>query len=446
MKLPFTIFKKNSASPTMVIKCKDSTGKLVVCKVWSAKDNSVEALGLDYENRVYAEKIRKILVKEPNAPLVKYIGYGEMNGVELGEFIGIKSENFRLRSEVKKAISYWHICCFLFTEDPMREYSWDYKTIENSNASVSENPLEDMVFKFITLEYIDYHTFGEYIDTRSTKEVLDVLKQIVEAIYLMYNKKVVHNDLHSGNILISKDTKKVYVFDFDRVYMKGNDNPQLNSDYCRGLCSYSQCNIYNEDGYAIDFYKMLSYVAIRSDFGVILEAFGVHNSIYDQLMGLFTDREDNHTKLKNFFVESNENFFSYRKNPNNRNNLNNLCTYLQDPNKHPNKHPNINMNYVRSQFGKIDEIRRRTRDSARFGRTAVVSNGVLPTTAARATSIVDNNQLRKYGKAKRKETREVLIPTKDKPITKAKPLPRARSIADIILDNQLRKYGKAKRK
>ena len=414
MKLPFTIFKKNSASPTMVIKCKDPRGKWIVCKVWYAKDRSLEARGLDYENSVYAEKIDKILDRDSNAPLVKYHGYGEMNGVELGEFIGIKGENFRLRSGAAKAMSYWHLCCALFIRDTAAAYHWDIynnvKSIESSKPYVRNYyPLKDMKFKFITLEYISYNTFFDYIDTRTTKEVLGILKQIVEAVYLMYTNKVVHNDLHGGNILVTKDTKKVRVFDFDRAYMKGKDNPQLNSDFCSGLCSSSQCNIYNGDGYAIDFYKMFSYVAVRSDFGVILDAFGVLNRA--------NSITDKHTLLKSFFNRASRDFFSKLDDNNEE------CTYLQNP--------NTKMGFVRSAFGKIDEIRRKTRDSARFGRTAVVSKGVLPTTATRVGKGVDT---------------ETPVDTKDKPITKAKPLPRARSIADIILDNQLRKYGKAKRR
>ena len=82
----YKILPKNSASPTIMIINKKLN---VIYKIWSATDRSEEASGLSYENRIYANKINPMLDKKPNLPLLKYIGYGEMNVGELKDVLGV---------------------------------------------------------------------------------------------------------------------------------------------------------------------------------------------------------------------------------------------------------------------------------------------------------------------------------------------------------------------
>lgn len=419
MKYPFTILPKKSSSPTMLIKCKDPRGKWIICKVWNADDPSLETQGLEYENKVYEKKVAPLLDKNPKEPFIKYHGYGEMNGEKLAHFIGINEANFPEEEEdeyiedIDIALDYWQVCCIFFTRDPEMEYDWE--KLKNYDVPYDYREmfsLDQMDFKFITLEYIECNTFTDCIRNYGTKDFLKVLKQVIEGIYILYKNKVVHNDLHSGNILITKK-RNVKIFDYDRSYMKGINNPQLNSKQCEDLCSFSQCNIYKEDGYATDFYKMLSYCSQREDFGVILDKFGITNSTGDEIKSRFFGKGDKYTKIQNFFLRSMDDFF--RKINNDR-----KCTYLQ--------FPDSDMNYIKSQFGTIDQIYKNTKDKARFGRTSVIGNAIIP---------IKTNLVRKNTEAN--------VSTKDKPIKKSKPLPKPKSIADIILKNNLRKFGKAKK-
>ena len=102
--------------------------------------------------------------------------------------------------------------------------------------------------------------------------------------------------------------------------MKGRPNPLLDDRYCVGACGSSQCNIYNDGGYAIDFYKILSYCSNRDDFGVILNSFGVKNSFGGVVRAIFTGNRSKHKRLKEFFKESMRHFFSNMEG----------CTYLSE--------------------------------------------------------------------------------------------------------------------
>ena len=119
----------------MIIKCKGPRGKDIICKVWSDADKSTAALALEYEQKVYAEKIDPIVDRDPNAPLIKYHGYGKMNGDELSEFVGNVRSNFQSDDEYEKSFLYLYICLFLFSKNPTAAYEWE--NLRSANATRS---------------------------------------------------------------------------------------------------------------------------------------------------------------------------------------------------------------------------------------------------------------------------------------------------------------------
>ncbi len=134
-------------------------------------------------------------------------------------------------------------------------------------------------YNIIMIENIDdAMTLNKWLYTYNknpdyNKELWNVLFQISAACYTTSLCKLVHNDLHSGNIFIrdlGKETEFIYIindrkfiiktrfqpliYDFDRGYTKKfGTNPLLNN-----LCTkYSQCNMFVENK---DIIKALCYV------------------------------------------------------------------------------------------------------------------------------------------------------------------------------------------
>jgi hypothetical protein len=106
------------------------------------------------------------------------------------------------------------------------------------------------------------------------EELWNVIFQITAACYAMSLSKMIHNDLHAGNIFIQElDTitdflynindipilirtkYKVLIFDFDRSYVKKlGENQILNSEICSNT---SQCNEFIENK---DIVKIFCYI------------------------------------------------------------------------------------------------------------------------------------------------------------------------------------------
>jgi hypothetical protein len=169
----------------------------------------------------------------------------------------------------------------------------------------------------------------------STSDIKTIIKKIVVGIFYMYKNGLVHNDLHSGNIMIENGTGKVLIFDWDRAYMNGQANPLLSDNICNKLCSSSQCNIFNTDDYAIDIYKILHYILKTRrniDSEVLLnDLFDIHSTIFDFF------------KLTNILNTLTNTPFFNKLDYDGR-----YCTFLQKPDK--------NMLYVMDNFGTIGII------------------------------------------------------------------------------------------
>ena len=89
----------------------------------------------------------------------------------------------------------------------------------------------------------------------------DIFVNVVKGIKNLKQRQIAHNDLHVGNIFVQRlpdNTYNTFIYDFDRSYSPSlGDNPMLNNDICKKLCSNGQCNRYNT---WLDFFKILHYI------------------------------------------------------------------------------------------------------------------------------------------------------------------------------------------
>lgn len=330
--LTYKILPKNSASPTIMIINK-TTNPPTIMKIWDSRNVSETAQGLNYELNTYKNVIKPITKKFKDVPLLPHIGnYTNITVKELGDMLNIKT---------KDSLFIFHLSFHIFLNNNDVQFRYDKESLDyylKNNSNNVKSPVNNRI-NLIILPYIKFNTLHQKITTCSTDMIISYIKQIVKAITFMYKFNLIHNDLHSGNVMIEEDTDDVLLFDWDRSYIKGFPNPQLDSIRCRkdgsGLCYYSQCNIFNEGGYAIDLYKILSYILERSDASYIInKVFKINDRLYDR------DRIKRIIKkltLNNFFM-----------NPITK------CTYLQ--------FPDDKMKEIGEYFGTITEIYMKSKD------------------------------------------------------------------------------------
>jgi hypothetical protein len=320
----FNVIKKDSASPTAIL-TSNINGIQTVLKVW-INDKTDESEALIYERNVYEKAILPIVTINSDMHLLKYIGGGSHTFKELGTLLNI----------VKPAAKSWRalytiIAClknnipinFLNMEDAYDYYVNNYKS---KILFWKDKTILNLNLETIALPLIQFNTLEDQVKTVNTTRMISYIEQLVIGINACYKNELVHNDLHDGNVMIQPNDN-LLIFDWDRSFYK-TPNPLLNIERCVDLCGYSQCNIYNNGGYAIDLYKVLYYILInRKDSLALLNiVFKIKNRILEPNLI---------KKIKNILIYSP---FFQEKN----------CTFLQ--------FPDSNMKEVMLNFGDIDEI------------------------------------------------------------------------------------------
>ena len=229
-KYPFQILAKNSASPTLMIIVKNE-GNPYIMKVWSAFDQSNEAKGLSYENMIYEDKVQSLLDSNPELNLLKYVGKATNVTVkELGDKIGLGDT---------KSWILWKLVFLIYLRDTQRMFNYDKQSLKKYNEthpgiySELDNVLVANV-NCIMLPYIKFKPLYSLLPTISTNRLKKYIRQLTRTIHAMYSSGLVHNDLHSGNVMVKEDDDNLLIFDWDRAYVTGMDNPQLDSKQCGG--------------------------------------------------------------------------------------------------------------------------------------------------------------------------------------------------------------------
>ena len=131
------------------------------------------------------------------------------------------------------------------------------------------------------------------------KSICLLLKKSFIGIKYLLKNRITHNDLHSGNILVQdingRGMYKVFIFDFDRSYIKGQENKLLNK-YCD---DYTQCNKFSK---WLDMLKLLCYV-IRY----------LHKNMCFSIFSIMSDNRINNTNFDEFYNLLKKNSFFFKK-------------------------------------------------------------------------------------------------------------------------------------
>lgn len=279
------IFDKKSASPTMIFRVEPDEhifGDIpVVIKLWvkpckklvemlykieeEKKTEDIEEAiadwkdavnGMDYEKYVY-EYLALQNPDKVNWFVMQAVGGGLVKFPMLLDYM--KDKNRRLLS----GALFIYITNLLASST---SYANSIKLYNEMKDDV-ERVINRYDYELIILPAIDGCTFADVIDVDNEQDVAVEFGKILLGVFNLYKHGIIHNDLHSSNILIHD--KHLFIFDFDRSYIDGTPNKFLNTDPRVYPCVFSQCNIYNKT-HVIDFYKILSYLIRSKHFNVIL--------------------------------------------------------------------------------------------------------------------------------------------------------------------------------
>lgn len=303
----------DSASPTdtWIVEFKDGTTyedkpiKKAFLKLWMSPDvfkytddkiiklDDYEAMksdlvpkfsGLDYEARVYRDIVKPLIEKNICPNFIKFLGSGQncsfenvarmVSGTEPGKNANrtktLYGNTIRiLQDEKRKSITQ------LYDKIELKEFTEVISHLDTVKY-ITYNILANEVIKPGTVQ-ISKFLYDKNIDAK-TQSI--VLFQGLAACYAMSCSKMVHNDLHTGNLYVEpleKTTRMNYiyegdlytfetkyivkVFDFDRAYVKRfGENPFLKSAEDWACDEYSQCNRYIEN---LDALKLMSGVYVQ---------------------------------------------------------------------------------------------------------------------------------------------------------------------------------------
>jgi eukaryotic-like serine/threonine-protein kinase len=96
-----------------------------------------------------------------------------------------------------------------------KEYSMLKKVKDVPYISEPYNFHKQEEYAYITLEYIDGQPLSAFLKNTAgltESDCLDIIKSILEAFSLLHDRRLIHGDIHSSNVLITED-KKVRIID-----------------------------------------------------------------------------------------------------------------------------------------------------------------------------------------------------------------------------------------
>jgi len=130
-----------------------------------------------------------------------------------------------------------------FTSDPVTEKT-DFgmsQTERNSCASNPASSLRFMVMDAADISFDQYMRFAESQGTRvSVLEAVALIKGAIEAIVKLHNKRIIHGDVHYGNlVLLASNPRKIGLIDFGSAMHVSE--LRLLADLAREPFSYNHC-------------------------------------------------------------------------------------------------------------------------------------------------------------------------------------------------------------
>ena len=96
------------------------------------------------------------------------------------------------------------------------------KSIDHPNIIKLYEYFFDNNYLFLITEYCNNGDLTSWIKKNNTElEILDVIKQIVEGLNYLHNKKIIHRDIKPQNILLNDKTVKICDFGFSMIIKDG---------------------------------------------------------------------------------------------------------------------------------------------------------------------------------------------------------------------------------
>ena len=280
--------------------------KIFIDPLDSLPPTTIANLGLKYEMDIYKYIINDIIKYKICPNFVKYLASGEK--CSFNDLLNILHDNL-----------YDPLGITLLPSDEcyknlIRNLFFILKQKEN-RPSIQSNVAIHILIRPVNFDIKSYNilllenmedkmTLNRWMqaNSRNYLEFWNVLFQIAVACHVMSLSKLVHNDLHSGNIFIKDlgvETTFVYningneiviktryqplIYDFDRGYAEKFGNNEL-LDNCT---KFSQCNIFIQNK---DIVKILCYVYKYVD-----------NTIKDEILELISNTSEYRDRIKNTY-------------------------------------------------------------------------------------------------------------------------------------------------
>jgi hypothetical protein len=205
--------------------------------------------GLSYETQIYRYIITPLVNYSICPNFIKSIGNGNMCSYDnLYDMLYGKYDKKISADKIKKKLKNNIINNIL-------DYSSDNINFEETVKNKNEDMYDFDELKFdinLTETFENADNFHDVLRRPDIQDrnIYNILFQIFAGCYTMYLSKMVHNDLHSGNIMIRKLNKPkmlvyfinkrkyvlkvryfVHIYDFDRAYVKRLGNNELLSIY-----------------------------------------------------------------------------------------------------------------------------------------------------------------------------------------------------------------------
>ena len=279
--------------------------KIFINPVDTFSDNTIANLGLKYEMNIYKYIINNIMKYKICPNFVKYLASGEE--CLLNDLLTILHGNLydpleiRLLSREECSKNLIRNLFFIVKQKENRP------SIQSNVAIHILRPIDFNIksYNMLLLENMeDKITLNRWmqVNSRNYLEFWNILFQIAVACHVMSLSKLVHNDLHSGNIFIKDlgvESTFIYNIDYNEIVIKTRYQPLI-YDFDRGYAEKfgnneildncgrnSQCNIFIQNK---DIVKVLCYVYKY-----------VENTIKNEILELISNTAEYKTHIKNSY-------------------------------------------------------------------------------------------------------------------------------------------------
>jgi hypothetical protein len=233
--------------------------------------------GLEYEIDIYRGVIRPLIDLNICPNFIRYLGSGvRCSFKDLRNMLKdhVPIDIYNIEKNLERNILYMlnakrkRPSIEIITQDEKYDYIKEVKEETRYNLLLNELVNMDTTRTFSNI-------LDNEFDNGITEEIWKIIFQVIAACYAMSLSKMVHNDLHTGNIYVERIPKtkvtyiidgkcytfetvnKVLLYDFDRSYVERfGINPKVLVE-SRSCTSSNQCNTFIPNK---DMFKFFSYV------------------------------------------------------------------------------------------------------------------------------------------------------------------------------------------